>query len=156
MLNKKRFLISISLFFTILFALGGCSMSNYGKLESDREIKQSFEAHQVLPNHSYYFRGARSKPTVIVGIDESFELNLKMWVAIDTDSDDFRRLIDIVSLQGMGNTITPWGFKILDHTGEYVGVWYSALRAAAVEVNENRQIVNLQPSRTVVVGEQQR
>jgi len=154
--NKRRFFILIILFPLLFLALSGCSMSNYGKLESDREIKQSFETHQVLPNHNYYFRGVSSKPTVIVGIDDSFELNLKMWVAIDTDSDNFRRLIDIVSLQGMGNTMNPWGFRILDPTGEYVGVWYSALRAAAVEVNANRQIVNLQPSRTVVVGEQQR
>jgi len=134
-------------------------MSKYGKLESDREIKQSFETYQVLPSHNYYYRGVSSKPTVIVGINENYELNLKMWVKIDTGSDNFRRLIDIVSLQGtgaMGNSIRPWGFRILDNTGNYVGVWYSALRAAAVVVNENRQIVNLQPSRTVVRGEQQR
>ncbi len=131
-------------------------MSKYGKLESHREIKQSFETYQVLPNHNYYYRGARSNPRVIVGIDGNYELNLKMWVQIDTESDEFRRLIDIVALQGMGNAVEPWGFKILDHTGNYVGVWYSALRAAAVVVNENRQIVNLQPSRTIVVGDQQR
>jgi hypothetical protein len=156
MLNKNRFLISIILFSMILSTLIGCSMSKYGKLESHREIKQSFETYQVLPNHNYYYRGASSKPTVIVGIEDSYELNLKMWVLIDTESDNFRRLIDIVSLQGMGFAIQPWGFKILDPTGNYIGVWYSSLRAAAVEVNENRQIVNLQPSRTVVVGEQQR
>ena len=156
MLSNRRCLISTILCLMLFLDLSGCSMSKYGKLESDREIKQSFETYQELPNHNYYFRGARSKPTVIVGIDDAYELNLKMWVAIDTGSDDFRRLIDIVSLQGMGNAINPWGFKIIDHSGEYVGVWYSALRAAAVEVNENRQIVNLQPSRTVVVGEQQR
>ena len=131
-------------------------MSKYGKLESDREIKQNFEAYQILPNHKYYYRGAPSKPTVIVGIHNDYELSLKMWVQIDPKSDDFRRVINIVSLQGMGNTVESWGFRIIDDTGNYVGVWYSSLRAAAVEVNENRQIVNLQPSRTVVVGEQQR
>lgn len=57
---------------------------------------------------------------------------------------------------GMGNIVEPWGFKNLDPTANYVGVWYSSLRAAAVVVNENHQIVNLQPSRTVVVGDQHR
>ena len=79
-----------------------------------------------------------------------------MWVNIDTESDNYRRLINIVSLQGMGNTIEPWGFRILDKTGNYVGVWYSALRAAAVDINDNRQIVNLQPSTMVVRGDHQR
>ena len=150
--RKRKHLIWIILFPMLFLALSGCSMSRYGQLESDPEIKQSFENHQALPNHNYYFRGPSSKPTVIVGIEDSYELNLKMWVPIDTDSDNFRRLIDIVSLYGMGTTVEPWGYKIIDNTGNYVGVWYSAIRQAAVEVNENRQIVNLQPSVTVAYG----
>jgi hypothetical protein len=156
MLPSKNFLFSIILFSMVLVTLSGCTMSKYGKLESHREVTQSFETYQILPDHKYYYRGASSKPVVIVGINSTYELNLKMWVQIDTESDNFRRLINIVSLQGMGSPIQPWGFKILDHTGNYVGVWYSSLRAAAVVVNENRQIVNLQPSRTIVVGDQQR
>jgi hypothetical protein len=140
----------------IAFAFSGCSMSRFGRLESDKEIKHSFESYQVLPNHKYYYRGVSSKPTVIVGIEETYELNLKMWVNIDTGSDNYRRLINIVSLQGMGNNVEPWGFRILDKTGNYAGVWYSALRAAAVDINDNRQIVNLQPSTMVVRGEHQR
>jgi len=156
MLNKKGFLISIIIFSTILFTLSGCTMSKYGKLESNRDITQSFETYQVLPEHKYYYRGASSKPTVIVGINDNYELNLPMWLPIDTESDNFRRLIDIVSLQGMGNNIRPWGFNIIDNNGDYVGVWYSAIRNAAVEINENRQIINLQPGTMVAVGDQLR
>ena len=152
--NKKKFFTAIILFAMILFVLSGCAMSNYGKLKSNPEVKQSFETYQALPNHKYYFRGAKSKPTVIVGINENYELNLKLWVEIDPESEDFRILIDRVSLQGMGTTVEPWGFNILDEAGNYVGVWYSALRYAAVMINENRQIVNLQPSRTVAIGDQ--
>jgi hypothetical protein len=65
-------------------------------------------------------------------------------------------LIDRVSLQGTGSTAQPWGFTILDHSGKAVGVWYSAIRAAAVEVNENGKIVNLAPLRTVTIGNQGR
>ena len=156
MVKSKRLMVSTVLFSMILLAVSGCSTANFGRLEGDREIKQSFENYQALPNHKYYYRGVSSKPVVIVGIEENYELNLKMWVNIDTDSDDFRRLIDIVSLQGMGNTIEPWGFRILDKNGNYAGVWYSALRAAAVDINDDRQIVNLQPSTMVVRGEHQR
>jgi hypothetical protein len=140
----------------ILLALGGCTMSNYGKLKSNREVKQSFEAYQILPNHKYYYRGAKSRPTVIVDINENYELNLKLWVEIDPKSDDFRILINRVSLQGMGTTIQPWGFTIFDNAGNEIGVWYSAIRGAAVQINENRQITNLQPSRPLAVGDQRK
>ena len=154
MTNKRRFFTAIILFAMILITLSGCALSNYGKLKSNPEVKQSFETYQILPNHKYYFRGAKSRPTVIVGINENYELNLKLWVQIDPESEDFRIIIDRVSLQGMGTTVEPWGFNIIDHAGNYVGVWYSAIRAADVKVNENRQIVNLQPSRTLAVGDQ--
>ena len=82
MTNKRRFFTAIILFSMILISLSGCTMSNYGKLKSNPEVKQSFETYQILPNHKYYFRGAKSRPTVIVGINENYELNLKLWVQI--------------------------------------------------------------------------
>ena len=156
MLNKEKLLNLIVSSSMILIALIGCSTSKYGKLVSQKEITQSFETYQVLPGHKYYYRGASSKPTVIVGINDNYELNLPMWLPIDTESDNFRRLIDIVSLQGMGKNIRPWGFNIIGNNGDYVGVWYSAIRNAAVEINENRQIINLQPGTMVAVGDQLR
>ena len=154
--NRRKIFTAIILFSMILIPLGGCSLSNYGKLKSTPEVTRSFETYQILPNHKYYFRGVKSRPTIIVGINENYELDLKLWVQIDTESEDFRRLIDIVSLQGGGTTTQPWGFRILDNAGNDVGVWYSAIRAAAVEINENRQIVNLSPLRTVAIGDQQK
>jgi hypothetical protein len=145
---------AVVLFFMFLTALGGCAMSNYGRLESNSDIRRAFETYQIMPDHSYYYRGTFSRPFVIVGINKNFELNSKLWVEIDPQSKDFRTLIDRVSLQGSGSTTRPWGLRILDHSGSAVGVWYSAIRAATVEVNENGQIVNLSPLRMVTRGGQ--
>jgi hypothetical protein len=82
MTNNRRLFTAIILFVMILIPLGGCSLSNYGKLKSNPEVKQSFETYQILPNHKYYFRGAKSRPTVIVGINENYKLNLKLWLQI--------------------------------------------------------------------------
>jgi hypothetical protein len=142
----------IILFFMALTALSGCAMSNYGKLESSPDITRAFEAYQIMPDHTYYYRGTFSNPFIIAGIDKNFDLNSKLWVEIDTQSQDFRTLIDRISLQGTGRAITPVGFNILDHSGRNIGVWYSAIRAAAIEVNENGQIVNLAPIRIVKTG----
>jgi hypothetical protein len=142
------------MFFMFLVILGGCKTSNYGRLQSNPDITSAFEAYQIMPDHTYYYRGSASRPIVIVGIHKDFELNSKLWVEVDPQSKDFRSVIDRISVQGMGGTTRPWGFRILDHSGSSVGVWYSAIRAAAVEVNENGQIVNLSPLKMVTRGGQ--
>ena len=139
----------------ILFALGGCSTANYGRLESDKAIKHSFESYQVLPNHKYYYWGVSNSPAAIVGIDDNYELKLTLWVKFDTESDDYRRMIDIISTSAEGSPAEPWGFRILDREGNYVGVWYSTIKATSVDINDNRQIVMF-GSAIVVRGEDHR
>ena len=151
---RARLFPAIVLAFIVVVVPGGCAVSNYGKLKSNQEIAHAFQTYQILPGHQYYYRGTFSRPIVVAGIKEKFELNSKLWVKIDIQSQDFRTLIDRVTLQGTGTTVQPWGFTILDKSGNDVGVWYSAIRAAAVEVNENNQIVNLSPLRVVTRGDQ--
>jgi hypothetical protein len=153
-LKAGRLAAAIILCSIILTVLSGCSMANYGQLRSNKEVTQKFENYQILPNHKYYYRGTYSRPLAVVGIKEQYELNSKLWLGIDLKSNDFRTIVDRVSLQGSGSTTHPWGFTILDPSGRDVGVWYSAIRAAAVEINENGQIVNLSPLRTVAIGNQ--
>jgi cold shock CspA family protein len=155
-INLNKLLPAIILFSTVLVVVNGCSMSNYGKLKSNQEVTSAFEAYQILPDHIYYYRGTFSRPLVIAGIHKNFKLESKLWVRIDPKAEDFHKLIDRVSLQGSGNTAQAWGFTILDKAGNDVGVWYSAIRAAAVEIDETGQIVNLSPMRTVTRGNQGR
>ena len=155
MIEKRKYLLS-NILLMVLVAVSACTGAKYGRLTSNPAVKQSFESYEVLPNHKYYYRGATSKPTVIVGINEYYEMNLKLWVPLDPESKNFRILISRVSLQGIGTTIEPWGYKILDNAGNEAGVWYSAIRNAAVAINEDRQIVKLQPGTMVAVGDQNR
>jgi hypothetical protein len=136
---------SIILFLIALTALGGCTMSKYGKLESNPDITRAFEAYQIMPDHTYYYWGTFSKPAAIAGINKNFNLNSEMWVEIDAQSKDFNKLIDLATFKGVGCGTVPSGFTILDHSGRNVGVWYSTMHAAAVEVKEDGQIVELAP-----------
>jgi hypothetical protein len=155
-LHMGRLSGTVILFFMFLTILGGCTMSNYGRLESNPDITSAFEAYQIMPDHTYYYRGSASRPFVIVGIHKNFDLNSKLWVEVDPQTKDFRSVIDRISFQGMGGTTRPWGFRIFDQTDRAVGVWYSASRAAAVEVNENNQIVKLTPITMGTIGNQGR
>ena len=142
----------IILFFIALATPSGGTMSNYGRLESSPDITRAFEAYQIIPDHTYYYRGTFSKPDAIAAINKNFNLNSKLWVEIDTQSQDFRTLIDRSSFKGSDCGTVPSGFTILDHSGRNVGVWYSSMRAAVVEVKENGQIVQLAPARPVTKG----
>jgi len=152
-LHGGRFFSAIIFFITVLIALDGCSLANYGRLNSDPAVTRAFENYQVMPGYKYYYRGTFSQPFVIIGIKENFELDSDLWVDVDAPSKDFRTLIERISLQGAGSTVAPWGFTILDASGRDIGVWYSALNGAAIEVNGN-QIVNLSPTGTVAIGNQ--
>ena len=153
-LRMLRMSAAVLTFFMLLTILGGCKTANHGRLESNSDITSDFEAYKIIPDHTYYYRGSASRPIAIVGIHKDFELNSKLWVEVDPQSKDFRSTIDRISVQGMGGTTRPWGFRILDHSDRKVGVWYSASRAAAVEVNENNQIVKLTPITLGTIGNQ--
>ena len=133
----------------VLIVSVGCTASNYGRLASNPEVFQAFQTYQILPDHTYYYRGSFSRPFVIVGIHKDFTLDSPLWVKIDSKSDVFSDLIGRVSLQATGRTTEPWGFSIIDQTGRKVGVWYSAIRSATVEVDQTGRIVKLLPIRTV-------
>ena len=152
--NKESLLTAIGLCFMILILLFGCTAGNYGKLKSTPEVKREFENYQILPDHKYYYRGTYNSPIAIVGINANYQLNLSLWVPIDSKSKNFRILIDKVSILTTGSTAQPWGFTILDQNGNQVGVWYSSVRAATVKVDENNQIVALSPLPTVTAGYQ--
>jgi hypothetical protein len=152
--NRIRVLAAAGLIMMLFTALTGCANGKYGKLQPDKQVLDTFKNYQMLPDHKYYYRGVASRPEVVAGIDQNYEMKLTMWTAIDPESDDFKTLIDRVSFQGMGNNAEPWGLIILDHQGNRVGVWYSAARGAAVEVNENRRIINLAPIKHIAVGDQ--
>jgi hypothetical protein len=155
MLKKDGLWSAVVILFTnIIIALGGCSTSNYGQLKSNKEVTQAFQSYQILPNYRYYYRGSYSRPIAIVGIKENYELKSNLWVEIDPKSKDFRILIERVALQGSGSVANAWGFTILDNAGREVGVWYSAIRAAAVDIKPNGQIVNLSPIGVAAIGDQ--
>ncbi len=154
--NRSKIPIVLILSFIILALLGGCKTGNYGRLQSDPEATRSFESLTVLPNHKYYYRHTSSLPSAIVAIHGDFSLDSKLWTEIDTQSKEFKRLIELVGLQGMGTaqTTRPWGFKILTSDDRYVGIWYSALRTAAIDINEKNEIITLAPTGIVTRGTQ--
>ena len=138
----------------VSISLCACSTPNYGKIESRKSVANSFQSNEILPKHKYYFAGVRSQPTVIVGINQNYELIDRTWTQIDPESNDFSVIIDRVFIRQSDFRYRAWGFVILDPENNEVGVWYSTYRTAAVRINENGQITKLNPMSLRAIGVQ--
>ncbi len=133
---------------SLLFS--GCTSSKFGKLEKSAEATRMFKDYQILPNHKYYYRGNFDRAIALVAIDDDYTLDSRLWTKIDPNSPDFRKLVD--KLYGDPGADYGYGSIIYDHTGNKVGLWYSPLHFATVEIDPNKRIVLLSPKPIISSG----
>jgi hypothetical protein len=114
----------------------------YGKLERSRDVTKTFEAPQILENHQYYFNGWGSVPYAIIAINSKYKLRQGLWKAVEPTVPLLRRWVhQMDSIYGH----PPYGFKILDHKGKQLGVWYSSKQWTTIVIEEDNQIAVFAP-----------
>jgi hypothetical protein len=114
----------------------------YGKLERSRDVTKTFETPQVLENHQYYSNGWGSVPYAIIAIDRKYKLRKGLWKAVEATVPLIRSWVhQMDSIYGY----PPYGFRILDHKGNQVGVWYSSKQWTTIVVEEDNQIAVFAP-----------
>jgi hypothetical protein len=118
----------------VLGLLTGC-LANYGRLEIDRSVEQSFRNHDMLDGYRYYHSGRENKPSAIIGIDPAFQFSSKFWTAIEPSQ--FATMV--------GRMHPDYGFLygayILAPDGRRAGVWYSWVNTFTARFEEDRIIV---------------
>jgi hypothetical protein len=115
---------------------------NYGSLERDKETTRIFETHKVLPDHKYYINGWGNIPYAIIGIQEKYTLRQGLWQEVDLTTQLLRSWIyQMDTVYGY----PPYGSKILDDTGNQVGIWYSSKQWTTVIVEEDNVIAVFAP-----------
>jgi hypothetical protein len=109
----------------------------YGKLERSRDVTKTFETPRVLENHQYYYNGWGSVPYAIIAIDRKYKLRKGLWKAVEATVPLLRSWVNQMdSIYGY----PPRGFRILDHKGAQVGVWYSSKQWTTIVIEEDNQI----------------
>lgn len=146
-LNKRTAIVIITVMFlpTLCAALDielpGLSLK-YGKLERSRDVTQTFETPRILENHQYYYNGWGSVPYAIIAIDRKYKLREGLWKAVEATVPLLRGWVyQMDSVYGY----PPYGFKILDHKGNQVGVWYSSKQWTTIVIEEDNQIAVFVP-----------
>ena len=114
----------------------------YGKLERSRDVTKAFETPQVLDNHQYYYSSWGSVPYAIIAIDRKYKLRTGLWKAVEATVPLLRSWVHRMdSVYGY----PPYGFQILDHKGNRVGVWYSSKQWTTIVIEEDNQIAVFAP-----------
>jgi hypothetical protein len=146
-LRKKTVMVIITvLFLPVLCAaidieLPGFNLK-YGKLERSRDVTKTFETPLVLENHQYYFNGWGSVPYAIIAIDRKYKLRKGLWKSVEATVPLLRSWVhQMDSIYGY----PPRGFRILDHKGDPVGVWYSSKQWTTIVIEEDNQIAVFAP-----------
>jgi len=130
--------------------LAGCASNpearqNLGTLRLSSEVSQIFETYQVLPNHRYYYSGSSTKPKAIIGIDQNYSLDTRLWKeAADLNSEQLKRWVD--QILGFRPPVRTFGSSILSASGQKVGIWYSPFDYTTVKVEADNQVMVFPPS----------
>jgi hypothetical protein len=123
----------------LIMMLAGCA-NNYGGFANSAEVNQAFRQGDTQPGYQYYYTGRDNMPYAIVGIDRSYTVPSKYWIAFEPDSETLRKMSG--NMYGK-HKYYPVGAHILDPEGTIIGVWYSSIRNYSVSVDPENQTVKL-------------
>jgi hypothetical protein len=135
----------------LLLPSAGCTGSlfkNYGRIEPNGAVTNSFEKYQVNPKYNYYISGSEVYPNAIIGLDKAYALEPDLWKPIEMTSKKLRELVqymhDKVSSVSFG--LVLHGFAMFDDKGKQVGVWYSVLEAkTSLKMKDDRTVIIITP-----------
>jgi hypothetical protein len=116
----------------------GCTLSDYGRLQSSPEVSQVFESGQLISGYRYYVSGFQRVPYAIIAIDNRYELRRNHWQPIDLDATELNQLV--YRMEHV-YSLSPRGAWILDPEGNRLGIWYSSQYYTKVRREDSRIVV---------------
>jgi hypothetical protein len=124
---------------TLTAMISGC-FENYGRLKRNPEVTRAFKENRVDNDYRYYYYGRSNQPYVVVGIDQEYHMESKMWRTVDHETDAFKDMIYWIWTDITYYYNSELGADILDPGGKKVGLWYSNIWWAAVRFHEDNRI----------------
>ena len=114
----------------------------YGKLKRDKDVNQTFQSAEVLPEHKYYISGQANIPYAIIGINNQYKLRPGIWQEVELTTPLLRGWISKMdNIYGY----PPYGSVIVDDKGQSIGIWYSSKQWTTVIIEDKNEIAILAP-----------
>lgn len=140
----KSFFHIFLLCLAALFLTNCTSHVNRGKLIQAKEVADSFERGEILPDHSYYFSGSEAQPDAIIGIHNNYTFERGYWKEADISEDKMRtwnRLIE----NYYRTRQRYYGYKITTPEGNPVGIWYGKYSFTVIKFPQPNTIIIYPP-----------
>lgn len=132
--NRRIFQISVG--FLLLVLMAGCA-GNYGRYNRDAEILQGFLDNKVPSDYRYYYHGYDTRPYALIGVEKKYDAGSNLWREVDPNSEKFRSMIRWI----WGDYgYSPYGARILDPSGNPVGVLYTSIREVGIKFSGDNRI----------------
>ncbi len=133
-------IVQLSICFLLAALAAGCA-GNYGRYKLDAEVLQSFKDNQVPPDYKYYYYGFDTNPYAVVGVEKKYNAGSNLWREVEPNSEKFKNMI---RWMWADYGYSPYAARILDPSGNPVGVLYTSIREVAIKFSgDNRIIVML-------------
>jgi len=133
--------IPVAMTTVMIAVLGGC-MANYGRLRIDPDIGERFYSGAISPGHTYYYSGWNTNPYAIVGIRDDYNIRSAYWTRVDHPEKNLKKLIDFLYI---GRNGAPYGARIMGPRGKPIGFWYSTIRQVSIKVDMESGTVVILP-----------
>ena len=126
----------------VLFFLMGCLGS--GKLQSNSELLAQYRGGALSKTYNYYYCGRSTIPYAVVGIDNTYGFNDRLWFKIESEQAVYEKISNLSDLHMDSGAMVA--SDVLDGQGNKIGVWFSHYRFTPVRVdNDTRTVEVLNP-----------
>ena len=146
-IEVKKIIATILALTAISIGTIGCD--NYGKLQPDKKLTEAFEQHTLPNEFTYYYYGPDNMPYAVMGIGSDYTLKSELWNGVDFQTDRFKKMVQWIWTD---HNYTPYGAYMLGPGGEKVGIWYSSISHATVDVNETEKTMVVIPDKPFLRG----
>jgi len=135
--RSNRRIFQISAGFLVLAIMAGCA-GNYGRYHRDAEILQDFLNNKVPPDYKYYYYGFDTRPYAVIGVEKKYDAGSSLWREVEPNTEKFSSMIRWI----WGDYgYSPYAARILDPSGNPVGVLYTSIREVAIKFSGDNRIV---------------
>jgi hypothetical protein len=116
-------------------------MGSYGKLISSPAVLDQYQ-RQILPaGFQYYYCGRAGLPYAVVGIDDTYRFNDRLWFKIDTMDQVYEKIRHLSDLHPDATDMRA--ADILDPGGNRIGVWFSFYHHTPVRVDPQTRVLEI-------------
>jgi hypothetical protein len=121
--------------------LTGACAGSYGKLVTSPAALDQYRQQALPAGFQYYYCGRSGLPYAVVGIDDTYRFNDRVWFRIESMDEVYEKIDHLSDLHPHARSMRA--ADILDPAGNRIGVWFSYYHHTPVRVAPDSGILDI-------------